>query len=349
VARAFDRELTPLDSPERGQWTPAALFEKFLVDAPRREAWLHALATAGAELGARRIALFERLAERRSELGLRAVAPSSEALASTAEFLRVTRDATRELGLRSFAELVQLALGTDVPGAWPAAPSARKLGDWFREGRLLDGLSPQLGHLPKGLGASSSLRALGSFGRALHDAGANARHPFVVSRDPGAFRARTFGALFMLLPLHASFAERRLEVGRGRFEPYRRALGRVVLLGALLQGLRARLARAALSGASAYRRCFREELPELLGFELPEQLAGVLLADEHGESDAVALFCAASADESFTQRYDEDWFRNPRCVDELRGQLEGTPELTPDPDVAAAGATLLGRRLVALL
>jgi hypothetical protein len=348
VARALHHERRPLETPQRGQWAPAQVIEKLLEDGPRREGWLAALTTVGEELGARRLAWFETLNEKRRELGLaRSPAESECALRAGAEFLRATGDAEREFQLKSFTELVERGLGSGVPGNWPSPLSPRKLGDWFRETRLLDGLSPRIGRLPRALGAASALRALALFGSAVHEAGASTRRPFVVAHDPDGQRARRFGALFALLPLHASFAGRRLEIDRSRFDEYRRAIAGVMLIGARLSVVRARLSHAARDGASAYRRCFHEDLPDALGFELPPRLAGALLVDEQGERTLSALFAAALEDRSLTERHDEDWFRNPRCIEELRGELESPPELTTDPDAVERGARQLAASLLA--
>ena len=344
VALAYRQVRHPLDAPERGQWTVAEVVANLLSDGARRAGWASAL-SVGEDFGARRLALLEALAAHRHELGLELAPPLRDAPDAALEFLRATRDAARELRLASLGDLVDRGLGRDVPGAWPSPLSARKLGDWFREGRLLHGLTPQLASLPRAHGAASALRALAAFGVAFHDAGPSTRLPFVVARDPSGLRKQTFGALFALLPLHAAFAERRLEIGRGRFVDYRRALATVVLLGARLIALRARLTRASSEGAAAYRRCFREEVPDALGFELSPRLAGTLFTDEHGERQLVALLAAARRDQLLTERHDEDWFRNPRAIEELRGEIESAPNLAPElePELVARGSARLAQ------
>ncbi len=348
VAQAFLRDARPVDEPDQGPFTVAELFERALSDAPRRAGWLDALAAQGGEVGARRIALLEALTLNARELGAdSALAPEPAGVVrdAGAAFMAATRDARRELGMRSLAEWIALGLGTDALGDWPVSLNASRLGEWFREGRLLDGLSPELGATPRMLGSSSGLRALSRFGRAVHDAGASSRRPFVIARDPYALRSKSHGALFSLLPFHASFAERRLGVGRGRFSEFSRGLGRVLLLSACSEALRAELAFAAAEGASAYRRAFAEQLPELLGFEIPPRLAGVVFANEQAPRQLAALFQAVERDRVLTERHDEDWFRNPRAIEELRGDFESVPE--PEPDAAALESG--GRRLAALL
>ncbi len=349
VAHAYFAEPRPIDEPEQGRFSVLALFERVLSDAPRRAGWLRALAAQGDEVGARRLASFEALALNARELGAdSALAPEPARVVREAGawFVSATRDAVRELGMRSLSEWIGLGLGTDALGDWPVSLGAPRLGEWFREGRLLDGLSPELGAAPRMLGSSSGLRALSRFGSAVHDAGANPRRPFVIARDPYTLRSRSYGALFSLLPLHASFAERRLGVGRGRFSEFSRGLGRVLLLSACSEVVRAELAFAAAEGASTYRRAFAEQLPERMGFEIPPRLAGVVFANEQAPRGLAALFQAVERDRFLTERHDEDWFRNPRAIEELRGDFESVPETEPDATALQNGSRRLSKLLI---
>lgn len=350
LAQAYLRDARPVDKPDQGPFTVAELFGRSLSDAPRRAGWLDALAAQGGEVGARRIALLEALTLNARELGADsalAVEPAPVVREAGAAFMAATRDALRELGMRSLAEWIALGLGTDALGDWPVSLNASRLGEWFREGRWLDGLSPELGRTPPMLGSSSGLRALRGFGRAFHDAGASPRRPFALARDPYGLRSRRYGALFALLPFHGSFAERKLGVGRGRFSEYRRALGRVLLLSAYSAVARAELAFAALEGSAAYRRAFAEQLPELLGFEVPPRLAGVVFVDEQAPRELAALFEAVAHDHTLTERHDEDWFRNPRAIEELRGDIEALPELEVNASAVERGGRLLSGSLLA--
>jgi hypothetical protein len=342
VASAERKQSHALDFPERGTWSIADMVERMLVDGARRSGWLAALSSSSAELGARRLSLFELQNERRPAR----LEASAATLSAARDFLERTRDAYAEVRVTSLPRFIELGLGSDVPGDFPATLTARRLADFFREGRLLDGLSPELGALPRVLGASSTLRGLSRFGRALHDAGARSG-PFVMAHDPHAFRGQSYGHLFAFLPFHASFAERRLDVGRGRVTGYRRALARVLLLGARLHVGRALLAHAAANGAAAYRAAFEEELPQALGFELDPRLAGALFVDESGVSAVAALFAASERDRLFTERHDEDWFRNPRCLEELRGELDSPPPVGPSDELVASGAVTLAAALTA--
>jgi len=58
---------------------------------------------------------------------------------------------------------------------------------------------------------------------------------------------------------------------------------------------------------------------------------------------------AARRHESLVQAHDEDWFRNPRAIAELRAELgEPAPQL-PDTETLAQGARAFIERINALL
>jgi hypothetical protein len=98
----------------------------------------------------------------------------------------------------------------------------------------------------------------------------------------------------------------------------------------------------------------RSQLPELsdsaLGFELPESAAGVFIRVRPRDAQRFAgALLAASRHETLVQTHDEDWFRNPRAIAELRAELN-EPALTPLAEPAlAAGALAAETRLQALL
>jgi hypothetical protein len=335
VAQAETERRHAIDVPERGTLSIAGLVERLLGDAARRSGWLDALVLCASDVGARRLSLFEQQNER--ALRTATLEGTDTVLEAGGDLLDLSNDAYAELRVNGLPRFIELGIGSDVPGDFPATLSARRLADFFREGRLLHGLEPKLPALPRALGASSTLRALALFGRALHEAGAQSG-PFVISHDPYEFRARCYGYLFGLLPLHPSFAGRRLGIGQNRLANYQHALGRVLLLGARLHVARALLAKSAAVSATAYRACFAEQIPFVLGFELSPRLAGVLLVDEDGVRSLAALLSAVEHDRVLTDRHDEDWFRNPRCHEELRGELESPPLSEPVAEVLRRGA-----------
>ncbi|HLV68994.1 MAG TPA: hypothetical protein VKY73_24425 [Polyangiaceae bacterium] len=351
AARALYREPCVVNRPEQARLTRVDLRARALADAARRDAWLDAFTRVAEPLSARRFALFERLSEARSVLSVPS-SPSAEHTRAVLEagerFVTQTRDALHELRVTTLASFIDRGLGRDVSAEWPVRLTPRRFADWFHEGGWLRGLSPEVESLPGVLGASSVLRGLFRFGKALHDAGSRHGVPFVLARDPEERRARLFGALFALLPLERPFAERRLAVSRTRYPEYARGLLRVVSLAARCAVLRAHLAATAERGAGAYRSVFEESIPAMLGFELPPVLAGALFVDEHGVASLEALFRAMGKAAALIETYDEDWFRNPRAVEELRSEIASRPELPGDAEALAAGADRLARTVLAL-
>ncbi len=100
------------------------------------------------------------------------------------------------------------------------------------------------------------------------------------------------------------------------------------------------LLRELLSGG---KKRLDDELPELsdraLGFELPASVAGVFIRVRPRDSQRFAgALLAASRHETLLQTHDEDWFRNPRAIAELRAEL-GEPVLTSlSAEALSAGA-----------
>jgi hypothetical protein len=351
LAQAVHRELKALDKPERGPFSFAQLRRLALEDVLRRSAWLGALEAPAERVAAARVALEERRAECGARLVDATLAPESDPrlLRGVETFLVATDDAYRELGIGSFAKMIDGGLGQDVLGSWPARLLPRSIAEWFREAGWLAGLEPTIDRLPQRLGASSWLRALDAFGRALHDAASGKRHPFVLAREPQSQRRATYGALLALLPLEAAFAERRLEVSRVHRADYLRALARVVLIGARQSALRARLRQALGHGTASYRETFEHALPRALGFELPRSTAGAWFASEAGATDFGGLLLAAARHERLIQNHDEDWFRNPRAVEELREELEMPQTAAASDGAFEAGVGALSERLITRL
>jgi len=335
----------PIDRPERGNFTLFEMRRRALVDAPRREGWLAALESHSEMLQARRFELFERRAEREAMLGMTPDSPLAALPDAIERCLAATADAYAELGVGSFERLLALGIGREVPGAFPTRLTSRALGELVREGGWLKGLEPKLERVPEMWGASSFLRALFDFGSALHDAGANARQPFVVARDPRGLRSALFGNLFALLPLNPAFAARRLDVGRARFSDYARALGAVMLLALRVDGVRAALMAASPLGVKSYLDTFNERTPAALGFELPPALAAVLWVDARAPRRFAALLAASAMSSELIERHDEDWFRNPRAAEELRAEFESPPPLEFPRDRLERGLELLTQSL----
>lgn len=349
LAHAQAVELHPRDVPERGHFTLHELRRRALTDAPRRPAWFDALLATSRRARDLRRELWNAETEAWDRLKLTPPELAAQAeieLAQVTPFLGRSQGAFSELAPRSLSDYAELALGRNAGAAeFPSRLTARELAAWFVEGDWLRGATPELARLPEAYGASSWLRGLWRLGAGLHRAYADRRQPFVLRYDPRGLREGVFGASFALLALNPSFVSRRLGVSRARMNETRRALGRVVLLGARTQALCAGLAPARFQGERAIRDRFGELSAQTFGFELEPEYAELLFQRPRALSDFSALLEAAARLPELREEHDEDWFRNPRAVEQLRVEAASAPRVTATPERLERGA----RELVALL
>lgn len=346
VAAALYRSQHGLNEPEPGLFTLAELRQRALGDAARRDAWFAAFTANAANATDARFELWERRAELRDALRVPTATDGARTATLARGVLSATDDAYRELGIHSWGALIEAGLGRMVPGEWPTRLDSRRAAELL-DAEWLEGVEPEPFATPPILGAASVLRALYALGGALADAAAPRNQPFVVAREPAGLRPSTTGALFALFPAHAAFAERRLGVTRSRAREYRQRIARVLLVGARQSALRALLRTEGGSSESRASKARREAFVELgvraLGFEPNPDLAGVVFAGDRGATELEALLLAARCDQAFTERHDEDWFRNPRAIRELRGELETVPERSARADELDAGLAALTR------
>lgn len=341
LAEALHGASHPIDRPERGSFSIWELRRRAVIDEPRRGQWLEALESRSQAVQAQRFELFERRAEHVHALRITRENPLSVAPDALERCLALSADAYAELGVSSLGAALGRGLGRDVPGSFPTRLSSRSLAELLGEADWLKGLEPELVRVPEMWGASSVLRGLYRHGAALHDAAAGKRQPFVLARDPYGLRRALFGTLFALLPLNAAFAQRKFEIGRARFADYRRALLRVVLLSLRVDCVRSELALASERGERSYHTAFREALPAALGFEVSPALAGVLWVSSSAPTRLCGLLAALAKNDRLIQAHDQDWFRNPRAVSELRAEFESAPALEPEKTEIARGLELL--------
>ncbi|MFZ5890982.1 MAG: hypothetical protein ACOY0T_08020 [Myxococcota bacterium] len=348
VAHAFYREAHPIEAPAQVRASIAQLLHAALKDPALSAAWLGALERHAGALQSARFELWETRA--RTALTRSVQPPPSTELRDAANtLLTVTRDAASAFGARSLADWLSLALGRDAVGEYPTRLTARNLMELLGDSAWLHGLEPELVGLPALLGSSSLMRGFSALGAALHAAAAGMRRPFVLHHDPRARRESVFAALFGLLPLQRTFAERRLSVARARLRDHERSSGRVLLLSARTLALRALLAEQEPRGTSTLREAFVELTHASLGFELAPTYAGVLFTREHAEVELVGFLLALVHNAELTDRHDEDWFRNPRAIAELRAHLETPPSFELDAKQLARGVELLQKLVTSSL
>jgi hypothetical protein len=352
LARAHRDQPHPISEPEQARRTLSELLRLSMTRPRERAAYLRGYFASSTALAERVLRLWEerQLFAERLRAPLTAFEVASEAIAGAARaFLSSSRSAFETLQIREPAELVSTLLAESAAEGWPARLSQRSTLDLL-DPALFHGLRLRPFALPEARGAGSFLLALSHAGRAVSDAASAQRSPFVLGTDVFDLRRNTLGALLGALPLSPTFATRRLGLGPGRVRDQQRALARAVLADLRVAAFRVLMRELLLGG----KKSLRSELPELscdaLGFELPESAAGVFVRVRPRDAQRFAgALLSASRHETLVQTHDEDWFRNPRAIAELRAELS-EPALTPlSAQTLTAGAQAAELRLLGLL
>ncbi|MEI9953948.1 MAG: hypothetical protein WDO74_34480 [Pseudomonadota bacterium] len=353
LSRAHRAQPHPIVEPEHTQSTLSELLRLSLARPRERAAYLRGYFASSAGVAERVLRLWEerQLFAERLRAPLASFEVASEAIAPAARaFLAGTRSAFETLQIREPAQLLSKLLAETAGEGWPARLSQRTTLDLLGDPAWLHGLRLRPFAVPEARGAGSFLLALSHAGRALSDAASALRSPFVLGTDVFDLQRNTVGALLGALPLSPAFATRRLGLGPARVRDQQRALAQAVLADLRVAAFRV-LLRELLAGSHKLRQ---GELPELshsaLGFELPESVAGVFIRVRPRDAQRFAgALLAASRHEALLQTHDEDWFRNPRAIAELRAEL-GEPALNPlSAEALSLGAQAAQARLLALL
>jgi hypothetical protein len=350
--RRYRSERHALDTPLSGHFTWRELLGHALRDAARRPALLDvllerggALRDAGARLSELRAALPSFLEHSRAELEL----PCPDVAAQAQALLSGSADAFGSLEARTPADLLELGLARAADDGWPRQLSLRSLNDLLGEPDWLSGLQLDLGELPAPLSASSFARGLLRLGAAWTEALAPSS-PYSVARDPFGLSRATHGALFSSLVTSPVFLKRQLGLGKPRLPGHVRALSRSALLFTRQLALRVLLDEPALAGTSALSEAFAERATQSFGFELPPAAAGLLFRPRVGDAQRFAgVLLAATRAEQLAGEHDDDWFRNPRAIEQLRAEARTPPATSCTAEALAAGARTLTARLADLL
>ncbi|MEP7052969.1 MAG: hypothetical protein ABJB12_21570 [Pseudomonadota bacterium] len=353
LSRVHRVVLHTITEPERTRLPLSEMLRLALARPRERAAYLRGYFAAAAELGGE----VRRLWEQRQIFaeGLGASLDSFEVasaalLPASHTFIAETRGAFDTLAIREPAELITQALAEGAQEGWPARLSARTTLDLLGDAQWQHGLRLRAFSVPKALGAGSFLLALAQAGRAISDAASALRSPFVLATDVFDVRRHRVGALLGLLPLSPAFASKRLGVSPSRVRDQQRVLARAVLADTRVAAFRVALRPLLARGSKA----LESELPQLshaaLGFELPPAVAGVFIRVRPRDSQRFAGALLASArHELLVQTHDEDWFRNPRAIAELRAELSEPAAAELGAAQLAVGAQALQARLLALI
>ncbi|HEY0467104.1 MAG TPA: hypothetical protein VGC79_23045 [Polyangiaceae bacterium] len=353
LARAHRDQPHPIVEPEQARRTLTEMLRLSLARPRERAAYLRGYFASSPAVAERVLRLWEErlLFAERVRAPLASFEVASVAIAPAARaFLADSRSAFETLDIREPAQLLSALLAETAQEGWPARLSQRTTLDLLGDPAFFHGLRLRPFALPEARGAGSFLLALSHAGRALSDAASALRSPFVLGTDVFDLQRNTVGSLLGTLPLSPAFATRRLGLAPSRVRDQQRALARAVLADLRVSAFRV-LLRELLSGGQSQ---LRSELPELsdsaLGFELPASVAGVFIRVRPRDNQRFAgALLAASRHETLVRTHDEDWFRNPRAIAELRAEL-GEPALTPlSARALSDGASDALARLQALL
>ncbi len=351
LARSWHQDPHELDRPVRGTFTLSALRRSALAErGEQRAAFLDALIDRGPRASER----FERLAERRAELAVHAGLASALAFErpndavpdAASRVLDTTGDALATLGLETLPRLLEASLARDSVARFPSRLTPRSLAELVGARGLTENMELSEDELPAPLGSSSFLIGLDRAGAAIRAAHVNRSLPFSTTHDPYALPERTYGSLFALLALNPAFAERRLDIDKSRRREHGRSAGAVVLLRARMLALRVRLAGELARSLSGFSRAYPEETYRALGIEVSPRAAGLLFTPRPGDDARLAgLLLALDLEVELTQTHDEDWFRNPRAVEELRERARLPIEPQPNGDALSRGEQRLTERV----
>jgi hypothetical protein len=288
---------------------------------------------AAAERGDALRSFARREAERRVEVASRLGLAHPYALATTMphkalrglalEILEATADLASDSRRRnkrgsSAPDAVDALIAAKVPDAregWPPRLTVRWLEELF--GELGKGLPLRVA-VPSAVGASSFARALGAFGQAFRGAGPSPSLPFVLARDPFPVDAHRFGLVFAALPASEAFQRRCLGNVTRVAQSQARLLAEGVLFAVRAIAVRAVLVDEMEPAAPDF---FEHVTASLFGAPLPRGLAGAWPRAAFDEwTRVLALVTAAPLAEELVDRFDEDWFLNPRAVPYLRAR-----------------------------
>jgi hypothetical protein len=265
-------------------------------------------------------------------------------------------DATEELsravwledlrGETGAAAILVAAMGRDAGQGWPARLGGRWIEETLAPGGR--GLRVELPSLPAVLGAASFARGLAAFGfaaRASLTSGAAGKRttPFSLAREPAFVAAHRFGFVLGALPADPQWQMRALGLGRRAALAQARVLARSALL-----DVRVHAARLLLGDDAAFAPSdlFDELGVRLFGAPLDARLRGAWPAARDDEpARLLGLVQSRSFGNALRDRFDVDWYRNPRAWAHLRAAAAGPAWEPADASSLEADAAAVARAL----
>lgn len=262
----------------------------------------------------------------------RAFLDATEPLA--AELTKTARKKS-ELPWRA-SSAVQHALAREANDGWPAHLSARWLDDVFKA------LAPRgvdAGPLPEPLGGASFLRAAAAWGFAWRISGVPRSMPFGLARDPYPVPAFRYAFALASVVGGVAFQRRALDLPARIAAAQSRILG-----GSMFTQARVIAARALLAAEEDVSASLFEELTaRVFGAPLPASMRDAWPEPQVAEPARLAGMLGTQAFvRDLVQRFDEDWFRNPKAGAHLVSLACG-PAFDADEEPAQGAPLALAR------
>ena len=330
----------PLTQPVRTKQTLAEMLAHLLSDVPeRREPWLDTFAEQGQLAFEAEATLWQRRAEMTRRLGHahpdEFESPTEDAYAIAWATLDETEECARHALRGERLAWLRSALEPIETLRFPAHLNERTLAGWFRQTRFLEDLRLPPWPLPAPIAPASFVRALDELGQAWRRAAAPAQQPFVIARDPYGLDESRYGFALAQLVLSPAFLQRHLDCTRNQTRDARRKLAHVYLIELRVRALKVLLRQPALEGAAAWTEHHQELTSRALGRELPAGTTALLpRLDPRDPQRLLGALQGAALHQRLREVYDEDWYRNPRAVDQLRSDAALPPAVTVRSDEA---------------
>ncbi len=251
---------------------------------------------------------------------------ASEPLA--VELLKVARKTAEGRWYASSA--IQSFLARDAREGWPAYLTQRWLDDVFK---ALAPRSADAGKLPEALGGASFVRAATTWGFGWKTAGAPRSMPFALARDPYPAPALRFGFAMAHVVAEPEFQRRLLELPARLAKAQSRVLRR-----SMFHESRVIAARALFATEEQVTPSLFEEMSSrLFGAPLPGPMRDAWPDPRTGDpARLLALLGTRAFLAHVVDRYDDDWFRNPKAGTHLTSLACGPAfDGEPMPDGAA--------------
>ncbi|HVK68235.1 MAG TPA: hypothetical protein VM694_27440 [Polyangium sp.] len=358
LAEAWHAPTIEIEAPAPERVSPRVTLERLLDETvpARRHVLADALTRGAGDLADVALVREERRAEAFRRLGIEDVDALEIPVKPAASLARIAErllDVTTELMPKRaprWDDALAVMLARDAGEGWPARLSPRWFQELFGKTGLFDGLSIPPFMLPRLIGATSFVRALARFGEAFAEADVPRAAPFVLARPPFDLRRARSAALFGALPSDPTFGVRSLGLGRSRARAQAQDVARAVLLSLRLDAARVLLRGTVTMPHRARRERFEEITDRALGVSIPGVLAFVLPAsDPQAPTRLAGALLALSDRRALLERFDEDWFQNPRAALALREEHTVLPRDPTCPEAAIeAGLGELSRLLAEL-